>query len=70
MLPSQVIYDYIPSNTRFTKYVFTNDNKKKMKCETQTFYLVRANIGVKSQRKNIILESFDIMCGYEFDHNE
>jgi hypothetical protein len=34
MLPSQVIYDYIPSNTRFTKYVFTNDNKKKMKCET------------------------------------
>ncbi len=37
MLPSQVICDYIYSNTRFTEYVFMNDNKEKMKCETYKF---------------------------------
>jgi len=34
MLPSQIIYDYISSNTRFIEDVFTNDSKEKVKCET------------------------------------
>jgi hypothetical protein len=34
MLPSQVIYDYLSSNTRFTEDVFTNDSKEKVKSGT------------------------------------
>jgi hypothetical protein len=37
MLPSQVIFDYISSNTRFIEDVFMNDNKEIVKCETYTF---------------------------------